>query len=181
MTLIALSAEHKVKNNIPTNEQIEAIKRSMSGFYDLTDREIRSIDDFISESEAAQKIVGEAASVIDYLDTEEQKEYVQYVSKLIFNLMPDSDLKKKIKPEVIYETVMNLGVITMYRTSSQAPDENKPPIQLLKHLPNIAENVIERYLGKEIEKMPVSERSDFEKVKTKARELYEALINYARE
>jgi len=168
------------KNNgighAPSEHQISILRRKLSGYYDLSDLEIRTLSDFL-KTEKAQSILKDVGPVIDSLDGGEQNKLLTYIAERLYAVMEDSDLKKKIKPEAIRETVMNLGVITLYRSSATSPDEEEkiPPAHLLKVDKDIAKKVIKRYLTRVLEKA-----RDIEEANKLLRIKYEELKQYAR-
>jgi hypothetical protein len=178
LTILKLAKKNNTGYDL-TEDHIELFKRKISGYYDLTDLEIRTLGDFLG-SETAQGIIDEAVQLIEYLDDEGQRKCLAYVCNKLYEAMQDCDLKKKIRPETMYETIMNLGVITVKR-SARKPEIKKPiPLHLLKFSPDLAAGVIKRYLLKKLETMPINDKADFQLAEVYLRQEYERLMKYAK-
>ncbi len=175
LTLLKLAKRHNI-GHTPSTHQVNLLKRKLSGYYDLSDLEIRTLSDFL-KTEKAQSVLKEVGPVMDSLDSGEQNKLLTYIAERLYSFMEDSDLKKKIKPEAIRETVMNLGVITLYRSSAASADEEEkvPPAHLLRIDKDIAKKVIKRYLTRVLERAP-----NIEEANKMLRQKYEELKQYAR-
>ncbi len=161
LTLIKLARRSKMSYS-PSEEQVEVLRRKISGYYDLSDTEIRSLEDFLG-SDAAQDILRETSVLMEaFLDQNEEKKYLNHIATHLFNAIDDEGLKAKIKKETLYETIMNLGVVTLYRTASTDIEEDKlPPLELLRFDNDVARGVLKRYFIRKLESIPIRDYSDF--------------------
>jgi|TARA_B100002003_G_scaffold251135_1_gene293247 hypothetical protein len=161
LKLIKLSKAHG-KSFSYSQGDINELSAKLSGYYDLTNSEIRDIDHFLKESNQGKKIFSDALGIFDCISDEEtEREFLKYVSEKLFDAMDDDELKEKIQPETVYETIRNLGVVEIYRAGN-VTDEIKPiPSYLLKFDENLAYRIIRNYFVKVLERCPVETENDF--------------------
>lgn len=176
--LIKLAKQLNISHS-PSPQEIRLLQEKISGFYDLTDNEIRSIEDFL-HSENAQDFLQEATPLLTYLDSDEQSRYLQYIAEQLFEQVDNEELKGKIKPATLYQSIMNLGVIELHRPSASTKEKKPLPIHLLRFNTDIAEQVIKRYLLRTFESRPISSAEDFRNIRRDLKRNYKLLLDYAK-
>lgn len=150
----------------PSKEEAELLRRATSGFYELPDKDKRSIDDFL-KSEEASPVLEEARKVRSMVTEDQWKEYIGIAAKRLYDLLPDSPLKQSMRPEAIAEamrvseTIMNLGVVRIRRSSAQEPTAT-PDIRVVAFNPGTAYNVAWRHFIEVLETMPARTEADFD-------------------
>jgi len=177
LVLLKIAKTNGIKYT-PSEDDIEVLKRKISGYYDLTDGEIRSLDDFL-KSEPAKNVLEETVPLLEFLDTTETNKYLGYIARKLYEVMGKGELKSKIRPETLKETVMNLGVVTVHRSSAATPTQERPiPMHLLRFDKNVAKGVIKRYLLQILQTVPITSATDFDKAKTTLNKAYKRLKEY---
>ena len=82
--------------------------------------------------------------------------------------MPDSELKNKIKPETLYETIMNLGIVKIFRSGFSNPDGRRlPPVSLLGFDSQIYYHLVKVSFIKEMEVYSINGEMDFDDLEKK--------------
>jgi len=176
LILIKLAKRHGIKYN-PSEEEIDFLKRKISGFYDLNDGEIRTLEKFLN-SEESKVILEEAIPLAEKMSEEQERKYLIYISKRLFESMKDSSFKNKIRPETIYETISNLGVVEQYRCSGRAREKKDLPVHLLKFDKDIAMGILKRHFIGILEKVVVNSSEDFDRANKVITEEYRRLRDY---
>ncbi len=175
------AAKKHMIGDAPTQEQIQILKREISGYYDLSDRDIRALEDFVN-SEGAQEVLKETLPVIDYLGENEFESYLNLVAGRLFEGITDEELKNKVRPETLRETIINLGVITVYRNSTAAPEyEQKIPLHLLKFDRAIGRSVIKNQFVKTLETIVLASFDDFDTARETVRGKYQGMLEESRD
>tara|TARA_Y100000310_G_scaffold2130_1_gene2661 strand:- start:3500 stop:4090 length:591 start_codon:yes stop_codon:yes gene_type:complete len=177
--LDVVKAKAKIGNNAPNLSEIEEI---VSGFQELGDQDIRGVEDYLN-SERSQELIGNAVELKDFVgDDGEDKErdYLKFVSEKLYEDMPESDLKNKIKPETIYQTIRNLGVIKFYRGGCMEAEKQEIPLELLRFDEDFAYNVIKGHFIKQLERTRITSQEDFNKAAARLSTKYQELKDYVR-
>jgi hypothetical protein len=105
----------------PTNAQIQELERRIGDYNSLDEFQIRRLEDFLHAPEAG-RYVTQASVVLPSLNEDQTNAYLDELSTKLFELMEDEELKRRITPRTIRQTVINLGVIEVQRSSSGTPD-----------------------------------------------------------
>ena len=170
MVLLKIARTKDVGNR-STPKQVESLKAGIVAYYGLSDIEKRELEDFL-KSGPADDILKETAPLLDYLGGNDVERYMSYISERLFEQMGD-EWQRKINPEVIRQTIMNLGVIDIYR--HRAKEEKEEP-QNIDRLPvDLAEKVIKNYLFEKLSVMPAKTEEDFDKAKSEMNRIYREL------
>ena len=178
LTLIKLAKREDIPYSV-TDGNANLLRSKLSGYNDLTNSEIRDIDHFLKKSEAGRHILTDALSIIDLIgDEKSEREFLKYVSERLFDAMDNEELKQKIKPETVYETIRNLGVVEIYRTSA-SPRELKPiPVHLLKFDKDLSYKIVRNYFVKVLERCTIDSEEDFDRAREVLASEYRRLREY---
>ncbi len=180
LQLIKLAGKEGVGNQ-PTEEEVGLLQSKLSGFYDLSDAEIRELADYLG-SEDAQQILKDTVPLL-YHCSDKEEECLQYIAQKLFDNMPEEfkeRFQSKLKPETVRETVINLGVINVHRLEGYANENDPPPPELLKIDPRAAKKAVKRYLIRCIQGEHIQAIEDFDAVKGKLEEAYRELLENVR-
>lgn len=181
LELIQLARKHGISRT-PNEEETSLLRSKLSGYYDLEDKDLRDLEDFLGSDKAAT-FLKDAGPIYFTLDNGDQRKYLAFIAEQLYGMMEDGPLKDKIKPDTILETVENLGVITVYRSSaSDTPDteENLPPLHLLTWDSGIAKRILKRHFLRLLSTYPVREISDFDGAESRLESAYQKMLGRAK-
>ncbi len=174
--VIKAAAIRNISYSVP-EDKIRILKSAVSGYYELPERDIRTLEDFL-KSEKAKGILKHAENVLPALTEDEQSQYLTGISRQLLLAMDDDDeLSKRINPGTLVQTITNLGVVKIRRTGF-ATEQAKPlPPHLTGLEPNIAKHVVKRYLLSVMDGLPVRQAQDFSHARNNLAEEAQRLRN----
>ena len=148
LNLVVIAKELGISSYNLNESQEKNLISKISGYDELTNSDIREIDYFLKEEDATN-MLNETARILDFAGSEEdEKELRRYLANDLYELMISSgdyseEFEEKITPEIIYETIANLGVMEIYR-SSRIPrkDKNFLPSCLMKLDESLGERIL---------------------------------------
>ncbi len=158
-TLIKLAREKEIQD-VSTPDEVSRLRRAISGYYNLSNHEIRTIEAFLETAEA-RAILDEAVPLLGHMDDRDGRKYLEHVAELLFRAMPDEEFKARIRPATVLETVLNLGVLEVYRSGAVKRELPQPPYHLLRFDPAILYRIIVRQFQDRFQDQRVTAYEDF--------------------
>jgi hypothetical protein len=151
LNLVAIAKELGISSYNLNESQEKNLISKISGYDELTNSDIREIDYFL-RAEDAINMLNETAGILDFAGSEgDEEELKRYLANDLYELMISGgdygeEFGEKITPEIIYETIANLGVMEIYR-SSRIPRNDKKflPSCLMKLDENLGERILINY------------------------------------
>lgn len=150
-------------SHTPSDKDVEILKEKFSGYDGLSRGDKQNVLDFLEDNPRAKEILGSLIPLMSEIVKNEQEErrYLAEVSKRLYSAMDDNELKKKINPSTIYTTLLNLGVVQIYRGGAM-PKKEILPSELIGFDREIVHGIIKKYFVDEITPLPLKCRLDAE-------------------
>ena len=161
-------------NEISADEEAR-LRQALAGYDTLSNKEIRALEDALMSDDICD-LIEKRIPLLELLSAPQQETYLRSLSAEVRTAMEKGPLKEKVTPETIYETMMNLGVITTYRSRTAYRPPAATPINLLINDKGIIVQAAKHIMIKSFEGMPLECAGDFDKAEQRLQATYQQIV-----